>query len=426
MENLSVLTSRKNAYLDTASRIVGRAHGEGRELTQTEQRDYDGLVEKARLMGETIDQAKRIGELTTAAARPITPAGHQVPIAADPNLGLGVARMARALAAAKGNPWHAAQWCERELGDSRTAKALSAGSGAAGGFLVPDNYVRELIELLRPASVVRRMGPTIWPLENGSATVPRIAGGASASYLGENTNIALTEQTFGNLRLTARKLACFVPISNDLLRFSSPNADAVVRDDLVAAIAQAEDLAFIRGDGTGAGPKGLRYWAPEANVIAVNATVNVANVIADLSKLQLALMNNNVRMVRPGWIMAPRTMMYLQDLRDANANLIFPEMAQGRLRGYPFGVTTQIPINLAVTGTNESEIYFCDFADAVIGEPSTASLIIDISGEAAYYDGSNVVAAFTRDQTVIRVIAHHDFGMRYDASVAVLKDVDWF
>jgi HK97 family phage major capsid protein len=122
--------------------------------------------------------------------------------------------------------------------------------------------------------------------------------------------------------------------------------------------------------------------------------------------------------------MSPRSEHYLMTVRDGNGNFAFrSEMLAGRLWGYPFGVTSQIPENLAVTGSSESEIYLADFADVVIGEAST--LVLDVSDTAAYHDGSNVVASFSLDQTVIRAIERHDFGMRHDASVAVLTDVDW-
>jgi HK97 family phage major capsid protein len=281
-----------------------------------------------------------------------------------------------------------------------------------------------LIEYLRPMSVIRSLNPTIIPLDNGTATVPKMTGGASATYIGENQNATKTEPTFGNLKLTERKLAALVPISNDLVRNAAPSAVTVVRDDLAAALAQKSDLEFIRGDGTGAGPKGLRYWCPSANQLTVNATVNLANVTTDLGELILALRNANVRMLRCGWIMAPRTENYLMTIRDGNGNYAFrTEMLAGTLWGYPYKVTTQIPVNLAVTGTSESEVYFADFTDVIVGEAS--DLILTVSDEAAYHDGSNVVSAFSLDQTVIKAIERHDFGMRHDASVAVLTDVDW-
>ncbi len=340
-----------------------------------------------------------------------------------------VGRMVRMLAMAKGDQDKAITYATKMFGaEDLAVKALSAGQADAGGFLVAPEFSAEVIELLRPRSVVRRMNPTTLPMDMGALSIPKLTGGATASYTGEGQNIGSSQQTTGMLDLVWKKLAALVPISNDLLRFSttSPNADAVVRDDIVSAMALREDLAFIRGDGLSGTPKGLRNWCPAANVLTVNATVNLANVTVDLGSLVLTLEQADVRMIRPGWLMAPRTKQFLMTVRDGNGNFAFrEEMLAGNLWGWPFAVTTQIPINLAVTGTAESEIYFCDFADAVIAESS--EIVIDASPNAAYFDtaSSAVVSSFSRDETVIRAISRHDFGMRHDASVAVQSDVDW-
>jgi hypothetical protein len=47
------------------------------------------------------------------------------------------------------------------------------------------------------------------------------------------------------------------------------------------------------------------------------------------------------------------------------------------------------------------------------------------SDSAAYYDGSNVVAAYSQDQTVIRVLAEHDFVLRHDTAFAMVESVTW-
>lgn len=334
-----------------------------------------------------------------------------------------VARFIRALAAAKGDPQRAATWAQKQWGDELVSKALAAGDAAAGGFLIPDQYSADIIELLRAQSIVRKLNPLQVPMPMGTLTLPKITGGVTAQYVGENVNIPKGQPSFGALRLTYKKLAALVPVSNDLLRYNAYGVDAIVRDDLVSGIATREDIAFIRDDGSQFTPKGLRFWAPSANVIAANGTINLANVTFDLAKLILQLMNANVRMLRPGWMFAPRTLLYLMTVRDANGNFAFrDEMLTGKLWNFPFGVTTQIPINLG-GGTDESEVYFVDFADFVIGDAT--SIIIDASTEAAYHDGSNVVAAFSQDQTVVRAIVQHDCGMRHDASVAVLSEVKW-
>jgi HK97 family phage major capsid protein len=428
MSLIPSLRQKRGQIINQMSEIVTLASREGRTMTVDEITRYDTLKTDANNFLAQITRHEESERLMAEASVPMVPGEMgRATVTRDQadkrEKGFALSRIVRALAATKGNVRDAALYCEQTFRDAEVAKALAAGVGSAGGFLVPEDYSNEIIEFLRPMSVVRAMGAVELPMPKGNLTIPKQTGGASANYIGENVNIPPSEPTFGQLRLTARKLAALTPISNDLIRFSSPAADAVVRNDLVAAIAQAEDLNFIRGLGTGAGPKGLRYWAPAANVIAVNATVNLANVTQDLGKLWLALREANTRMLRLGYLMAPRTENYLRNLRDGNGNKAFPEMERGLLNGYPFKSTTQIPVNLAVTGTNESEIYLVDFADAIIAQAT--GLIIDVSDTAAYHDGSNVVATFSLDQTVIRVIAEHDFGMRHEGSVAVLKDVDW-
>ena len=87
----------------------------------------------------------------------------------------------------------------------------------------------------------------------------------------------------------------------------------------------------------------------------------------------------------------------------------------------PFKVTSQIPRNLG--GGTETEMYFCDFADVIIGE--TTSILVDVSDVAAYHDGSNVVASFSLDQTVIRAIIEVDLGVRHAESVLILDTLKW-
>lgn len=338
--------------------------------------------------------------------------------------GFMAVRVIRSLASANGDTERAARIATSLYGDGDPAtRALAASDATAGGVLIDPEHATGVIELFRPASAVRRLNPTYAPMDSGTLSLPKLTGGASASYIGENQNALKTEQTTGLVQLVAKKLAALVPVSNDLIRRPSRSADTLVRDDLVTCVAQRSDLAFIRNDGSNGTPRGLRHWAPSGNVIAANGTVNLANVTNDLSALQLALEGADVRMIRPGWMFSPRTKHYLMNVRDGNGNYAFrAEMLGGTLNGYPFSSTSQIPNNLG-GGSNASEVYFADFADVVIGE--TESLIISVSDQAAYHDGSNVVAAFSLDQTVIRVIAEHDLAMRHEESVAVLTGVTW-
>lgn len=364
--------------------------------------------------------------------------GHeQSPKPKEREKGLAFARCIRATAAAKmrgvgpdGAIEILKMWGDEDLAEewkgART-KALAAGDATAGGFLVPPTFSQEVIEFLRAASVVRRLGARALPVPTGTINIPKLTGGATAYYVGENTNATKSEQTTGQLQLSFKKLVTLVPMSNSLLRYSSPGADAIVRDDTVNAMRVREDSAFIRDDGTASTPKGLRYWAHADHIVSMTASPSIQKTFTDLGTLVQKLLDANIPMIAPAWIMAPRSEMFLKTLVNSNGVPIFlPEMVGGRLWGFPYGTTTSVPTNLNTSGAgnnDESELYLVDMAQAIIGE--SMALLVDASQEAAYDEGGTVKAAYSLDQTVVRAIAEHDFGMRHDKAIAILNQLTW-
>lgn len=328
------------------------------------------------------------------------------------------------LSARKGHVISAVDIASKRYGDhDAVTKALAATDFDSGGALVPEEISSDIIELLRATSVFMKLNPIVAPMSSGILRMPKLTGGATAAYVGENEAANKTEQTFGQVRLTAKKLTALVPVSNDFLRRSDPAGNQIIRDDSVASIAERMDQAFIRDVGSENAPQGIRYQIPSAHAIAANATINLANVTTDLGKLWLALAEDNVKFRRPGWMFAPRTLNYLMNVRDTNGNFAFrAELLAGNLWGYPYGYTTSIPVNLG-GGSDESEVYLVDFADVVVGE--TMGLEVSVSTEASYTDGGSQKSAFELDQSVVRAIVEHDMKMRHAESGACLTAVKW-
>jgi len=321
--------------------------------------------------------------------------------------GIAAARFIRLLAAGKGDTERAAK-VAKQWGDDFMAKALNESVFEAGGALVPEDFMTEIIELLRARTVVRAAGATSIPMPRGQVSIPYQSGSGTASYIGELQNNPPSQQQWAQLTLVAKKLAALVPISNDLLRDASPSVDTLVRNDLVQIMSLREDIAFIRDDGTNNTPKGMRFQAPAGHVNAISGAA-LADITNDLHDMMLDLENENIPGVRLGWIFAPRTASGIMRLRDANGNFVFrEEMLTGNLMGVPFYKTTQIPTNLG--GGTDSEFYLADFSSLVIGE--SMGLQISAFEGGAYNDGNAVVSGISTDQTVLRAIARHDFGAR--------------
>lgn len=373
------------------------------------------------VIGEAIDE--RLRPLTTAEA-PAAPVSHRTPADLGMDRGCAGARHIMAEAARKKFGIPAREWALQIWGrDVTEALAIGTTTVSGGGAVVPPSFSAEIIELLRPASVILRAGPNRIGMPGGTITIPKMTAGSSAQYIGENVNIGATQPTYGNVVGTSKKLAAIVPVSNEWLDRSVPGADAMLRDDVVASLAQRADLEFLTGNGTQYTPKGLKYWVTAGNEFAANATFNQANALLDLGYAQQLLEEDNVRMLRPAWFFSPRTRYALAVLYSTNGVPVFPEMGAGRLLGIPYYVSNQISSREGV-GTDESQIFLVDMADVVVAEEGTLS--IDTSAEAAYQNAEGtLVSAFSSDQTVVRVIHKHDLIVRHAESIVRIHTVKW-
>lgn len=359
-----------------------------------------------------------------------TPASARDPRDSEP--GVAFAQITRAIVHTRGRLDAAHSFAERTYGASHPVTlelgaAMNTNDADSGGFLVPERFSNELIDLLLPQTLIRRRvaaAGNVVPLVGGTDNIPTVESGINAYYLGESTDIVPSEPTFGNIKMTEREMAAMVPISNKLIRHANRNVDLMVRNLIVRGMALAEDQAFLRGSGVGPGPRGLRYW-PGITSFPANATVNVTNIETDARTAELASMQADIPLMNPGWLMAPRTFAFLRDMRDANGNLYYPSM-QGpspTWRGAPVGQTNSIPINLGGT-TNESEVYYVDFGYTIIAD--SYKVRIDASDVASYKVNGTMVSAFSQNQTVIRALAGHDFAVTRPKAVAVITAVKWF
>lgn len=350
--------------------------------------------------------------------------------------GLAAADFVRIVAAAK---YHSAQrgahvsplqiakeW-KRDRMVEHFEKAVQAQDAASAGLLVPEPVMAEVTELLRAAVVIEASGAVSVPMPNGNLSLNHQETSATAQYLGEVAPITPSQPTFGRMKLSAKKIGAMVPISNDFLRYAVPQANTIIRDDLVNTLAVRKDLALIRDDGTQDTPKGLRWLAPAVNVVPRTldaGNVTLETVTNDLIDAIDRLESANIRMVRPGWLMAPRTKNFLAKLRDGNGNRIYrDEMRGGSLEGLPFKTTTNIPTNLGVGG-DESEIYLVDFAGIIVGEAFDLEVVVS---DQASFTQNGQQNGFQQDETLVRALMAHDINARQRGrEITVITEVDWF
>jgi HK97 family phage major capsid protein len=309
-------------------------------------------------------------------------------------------------------------------------KAMAEMTDSAGGYLVPIEWMDDILGLLRAQSIVRRANPREIPfgkLMNQTS----ISSGASASYTGENLRIAPSEMTFAEAPLlTPKNLTALVPVSNYLLA-DAPNADGIIRDDLVEVIALREDIEFLRGTGAGGAPLGLRN---KVGVTLDPLTVPANGfqpTLADLRRIRATFRNQNAGAVRLAWFFHPGFLTYLETLTDGDgrflvdANLLQEDAGglNGTFDGVPFYTSTQIPANLTQgASTNATDLMIVNLAETIIG--MNQDLEVQVSSEASWSsDGTNWNSAFQQNQTLFRAVVRHDIAHRRPAQIIVQTGV---
>jgi len=328
------------------------------------------------------------------------------------------------LFAARGDPGRAAEMAKRHGADATIVKALSSSAVDQGGAFVPTNIAADFIELLRPASVFLSMAPRRVSVPNGNLTFPKLQTGSTAYWVGESNSLTPSQPTTSALRLDLKKLAVLVPMSNEFLRDSGPSATDMLRMDIAEAAGEAVDLALLRGPGSAYAPRGLTSLVNPTNR-RQSAGATVPNITADLANVEQKLDDAKVRGGSRAWFMSPRSYYGLRAARDGNNNLVWAaELSGGTLNGAPYGVTTNLPNDVG-SGGNKSQVLLAAMNHLIVGE-DPAGIQIAMSDTAAYHDGSNIQAAFSRDESVVRLTQRIDMIERMDGfAIAEIYDVAW-
>jgi HK97 family phage major capsid protein len=102
---------------------------------------------------------------------------------------------------------------------------------------------QEFIDYLRPLTIIGRIpGLRRVPFK---IKIPRQTGAATVNWVGEGKVKPLTSMAFDTVTMDFAKIAGIIPLTEELVRFSNPSAEALVRDELANAIVQFMDSQFV-------------------------------------------------------------------------------------------------------------------------------------------------------------------------------------
>ena len=137
-------------------------------------------------------------------------------------------------------------WPRSVSRDLITKAAIAAGTTTDASWAGPLAPIKPLedsfLELVRPASILGRI-PNLRKVPF-NISVPMATGGAAFSWVGQGLPKPLSSAAFSTVNLTIAKTIGLVVVTAELLKLSTPAADATLRDDMVAGCAQFLDQEF--------------------------------------------------------------------------------------------------------------------------------------------------------------------------------------
>ncbi|MBQ7540855.1 MAG: phage major capsid protein, partial [Clostridia bacterium] len=128
--------------------------------------------------------------------------------------------------------------------------ALQIGDDSEGGYLVPDEYERTLIDALQEENMFRQLANIIRS-ESGDRKIPVVASHGTASWIDEEGIYPESDDTFAQLTIGAHKLGTMIKVSEELLNDSVFDLESYITREFARRIGTKEEEAFFLGDGVG-------------------------------------------------------------------------------------------------------------------------------------------------------------------------------
>ena len=247
------------------------------------------------------------------------------------------------------------------------SNVLQEGIDPQGGYLVPDEYDKRLIDILTEENVMRTLGTNI--TTSGEHKINIAATKPAAAWIEEGGTLTFGDATFDQIILDAHKLHVAIKVTEELLYDNAFNLENYILTQFGKALSNAEEDAFINGTGVGQ-PLGIlaETGGAQVGVTTASSTKITADEIINLVySLKRPYRKNAVFLANDVCVAE------LRKLKDNNGQYLWqPSLQAGepdRVLGYKVYTSPYFPVPTA-SGT---AVAFGDFSYYNIGDRGTRS-----------------------------------------------------
>ena len=348
MTILELREKRAKAWEATKAFLDSHRNDKGM-LSAEDDATYSRMEQEITDLGKEIARLERQEALDAELNRPVNK-----PLTGKPMNGKETAKTGRATDEYRQNFWN---MMRSKTPMPTVMNALQIGTDSEGGYLVPDEYERTLVEALEEENIFRQLAKII-QTSSGDRKIPVVATKGTASWIDEEGAYLESDDSFSQVSIGAYKLGTMIKVSEELLNDSVFDLESYISREFARRIGAKEEESFFTGDGTGK-PLGIlaATGGAETGITAASATAITADELIDLFySLKAPYRRNAV------WVLNDSTIKAIRKLKDNQGQYLWqPSLTAGApdlLLGKPVRTSAYMPTIAADAKT----IAFGDFS----------------------------------------------------------------
>lgn len=315
MNRILELREKRAKAWEAAKAFLDTKRGNDGIVSAEDTATYEKMEAEVVNLGKEIDRLERQQAIDLELSKPINS-----PITNRP-AGANSEKTGRASEEYRQSFWKAM----RNKNSYDVQNALQVGTDSEGGYLVPDEFERILVEALLEENIFRKLAKVI-TTASGDKKIPVVAAKGTASWVDEEGAIPESDDSFGQVSIGAYKLATMIKVSEELLNDSIFNLESYIAKEFARRIGTKEEEAFFIGDGTGK-PTGIfnATGGAQLGVTAASATAITVDEVMDLFFSLKSPYRKNAT-----FVMNDATVKAIRKLKDGNGQYLWtPSLTAG-------------------------------------------------------------------------------------------------
>ena len=318
MNKILELREKRAKSWEAAKAFLDTKRGTDGIVSAEDTATYEKMEADVVALGKEIDRLEKQEALDRELSKPLN-----TPLTGKPIFQGMESKGGRASAEYQKAFWNAMRTRSGEGLDPVIKNALQIGTDTEGGYLVPDEFERTLIEALDEENIFRKLANVI-STSSGDRKIPVVASKGTASWIDEEGAIPESDDSFGQVSIGAYKLGTMIKVSEELLNDGVFNLENYIAREFARRIGNKEEDAFFTGDGSGK-PTGIlaATGGAQIGVTAASATAISIDEILDLFySLKSPYRNKSV------FVMNDATIKAIRKLKDGQGQYIWQPSLQ--------------------------------------------------------------------------------------------------